>query len=66
MGNPEIVLVWTPGTSPEIVPIWTPGISRGHNSLLRPLIGTRSEANLCGTVCRTPPADTGVESIPDF
>ncbi len=31
---------------PEFVPIWTPGNSRGHNSLLKCPIGTRSEANL--------------------
>jgi hypothetical protein len=31
---------------PEIVSIWTPGTSRGHNFLLRPPIGTRFKANL--------------------
>jgi hypothetical protein len=31
---------------PKIIPVWTPRTSRGHNSLLRPPVGTRSEANL--------------------
>jgi hypothetical protein len=31
---------------PEIVPVWTLGTLAGHNSLLRPPIGMKSEANL--------------------
>ncbi len=31
---------------PEIVSIWTPGTLATHNSLLRPSIGMRFEANL--------------------
>ncbi len=35
-----------PRRSPKTVPVWTPGILAIHNSLLRPLIGMRSKANL--------------------
>jgi hypothetical protein len=31
---------------PEIIPVWTPGTSWGHNSFLKPPIGTRSKENL--------------------
>jgi hypothetical protein len=35
-----------PSGSPKIVPVWIPGTLAAHNSLLKPLIGVRFEANL--------------------
>jgi len=60
-----------PRRSPKTVSVWTLGTLGAHNSQLKPWIGMRSEANLYllksfPTVCRTPPANTGIGSILDF